>query len=175
MSEQPPSPDEPSISEIQTAILGYHELVVAIAAFRVALHRYWSTIERRSQEQGLTLFQFSILIVLCAGRQGEDQSPYTVGELAAQFAVTHPAMVQVINRMVEHGIVMRIEEGRMARIVMTEQGWRVLYEAMRPPPAGVTPDVRVSLLDALQHLVEVEKAIPFEVAERGYYPPPDIS
>jgi DNA-binding MarR family transcriptional regulator len=173
MSEQTPSPFDTPLSEIQSAIRDYHDLFVAIAAFRVALHRYWSTIERRSQEQGLTLFQFSILIVLCA--RTDDESPYTVGELAALFAVTHPAMVQVINRMVERGVIVRVEEGRSARIVMTEQGWRALYAAMAAPPAGVTPDVRVSLLDALQRLVEVEKTYRAPLIEQGFLSPEDAS
>jgi DNA-binding MarR family transcriptional regulator len=169
MSEQTPLP----LPEIQAAISDYHELFEHIATFRVALHRYWSTIERRSQAQGLTLFQFSILIVLCARK--EDEPPYTVGELAATFDVTHPALVQVINRMVERDVVARVAQGRTARIVMTEQGWRALYASMAAPPAGVTPDVRVSLLDALQRLVEVEKTVHTSLVEHGFFPPTDAS
>jgi DNA-binding MarR family transcriptional regulator len=168
MPDQPPSPP---LSEIQAAILGYRELIAAIATFRLALHRYWSTIERRSQEQGLTLFQFSILIVLCA--RGDDQPLYTVGELAATFDVTHPAMVQAINRMVARSVVARIAEGRAARIVMTEQGWRILYASMAMSPAGVSPDVRVSLLDALQRLVGVEMTYHTSLVEQGFLSPPN--
>jgi DNA-binding MarR family transcriptional regulator len=172
MSEQTPSPFDLPLSEIQATITRYQDLVSAIAAFRVALHRYWSTIERRSQEHGLTLFQYSILLVLCTRL---DEQPYTVGELADMFGITHPAMVQVINRMVEKDLIVRVEEGRTARIKITETGLRYLYAAMISPPAGVTPDVRLHLLEALQQLVEVEKTYRAPLTEEGLLPPEDAS
>jgi DNA-binding MarR family transcriptional regulator len=152
----PTPPDSLPIEDVRAFIARYNPVLVAVSDFRLALHRYWASVERYSRFFGLTLLQFSIL--LCLITRSEDNH-YTVGELAEEFGIKHPAMVQSLNRMEDKELLVRVEDWRSAHVVITEKGLRLVYASMTHSPAGYTPDTRAVLFEKLQTFIEVERVV----------------
>jgi DNA-binding PadR family transcriptional regulator len=67
-------------------------------------------------------------------------------------------MVQSLNRMEDKELLVRVEEGRSAYVVITEKGLRLLHASMTHMPAGYTPATRAVLYDKLQRFIETERA-----------------
>lgn len=148
-----------SAEDLRAYFIEHHDFLIAIADARLALQRYRMRVQQYSHQFGLTLLQYTVLVVLSA--RAEDDLP-TVGDLAQTLSLTHPACVQLLNRMEEKGLITRVESGQRAYIRMTEHGMRTMYALWTDPiPQGeqaMQRDVRRVLIDALQRVLLFEAA-----------------
>jgi DNA-binding MarR family transcriptional regulator len=90
-----------------------------LADFRYALRRFLEFSQSAAKAAGLTPQQHQALLAI-KGHRGT--LGMTVGELAARLIVRHHSAVELIDRLVEAGLIVRQvdpEDGRRARLVLT--------------------------------------------------------
>jgi DNA-binding MarR family transcriptional regulator len=85
-------------------------------------------VAREDSASGLSAARLSVLAVLVFG------GPRTLGELAASERVRPPTMTNIVRGLEQAGLVRREadpNDGRVARVHVTEEGERVLQQARR--------------------------------------------
>lgn len=169
MSDQTPTDTgPPSTPELRDFFSDNHELIAAIANFRRVFHIYRNQVERSFALQGLTHLQYAVLLALCAH---DPEAPFTVGELTEHFQLSNPACVQLLNRMESRGLLRRVEEGNVARIIPTEMGMRTIYSlitASRPsqdPPVNLRGNLVAAIVEAsrLEQRYFASRGVPFPI------------
>jgi DNA-binding MarR family transcriptional regulator len=100
----------------------------ALAELRYQLRRFLRLSEEAVRARGLKPQQHQLLLAL-KGLPGGRRA--TIGELAERLQVQHHSAVELIDRLVERGFVVRARDGtdqRKVLITLTLQGEKVLQE-----------------------------------------------
>jgi DNA-binding MarR family transcriptional regulator len=87
----------------------------ALAEFRYVLRRFLDFSEKAARQAGLTPRQHQALLVIRGYRGGE---PISVGDLAERLIIHHHSAVELANRLVESGLVMRLHDENDQRRVL---------------------------------------------------------
>ncbi len=99
---------------------------VRLARFRRALRQFLRFSEVAAREAGLTPQQHQMLLAI---KGTQDREWATVGELAEALQLHHNAVVQLVDRAAELGLVERIQDERdrrVTRVALTTAGERTL-------------------------------------------------
>jgi hypothetical protein len=105
----PTPPDDLSPDALRDFYVENHDLLAASRDTRLVLQRYTAHLQQYTHGYGLTLLQYTVLMILATQL---DES-LTVGELAQRLSLTHSACVQVLNRMEAKGLTQRVEAARI--------------------------------------------------------------
>ncbi len=96
-----------------------HEM---LASFRFALRKFIAFSEAAARRDGLTPRQHQALLGI---RAMQDRGSASVSDLAAFLILQHNSAVELVDRLVAAGFVMRAtdpEDGRRVRLALTESG-----------------------------------------------------
>ncbi len=124
MSSKTARPHEPAGSgSPQKADLTRHEYE-QLASFRHALRRFSRHTELESRRVGLTPQQYQLLLAI-KGFPGRDWA--NISELAERLQIRHNAVIGLVNRAEERGLVVRRQDTmggdrRMVHIYLTPEG-----------------------------------------------------
>src|SRR5262245_8517500 len=97
----------------------------ALARFRHALRVFLHFSEQAARHAGLAPNQHQLLLAI-RGWDGADTGP-TIGDIAAQLQLQHHSVVELVNRAVLAGLVVRQpdpDDRRRQRLVLTDHGAR---------------------------------------------------
>ena len=114
----------------------------------VSMRRSMRNFLRYSRETGLSMSQFGVLFHLSRKRSSG------VTDLGDHLGVTSAAVSQMLERLVQQGLILRTEDPndrRVKKIVLTEKGSQVLQEGLH-----ARQDWLVDLADTLSN-IEKEK------------------
>jgi DNA-binding MarR family transcriptional regulator len=98
----------------------------ALAEFRYHIRRFLNVSDQAAREAGLEPHQYQALLAIRGLPEGE---PVTISALAGQMQLRHHSAVELIDRMVSHGIVRRIrstEDRREVRVGLSARGKAIL-------------------------------------------------
>ena len=120
-------------------------------------HRALSALADPLISTSLTMQQLKVLVVIAL-----DPTKATTRDLAGLLGVSVASMSGLVDRLVEHGVVERVEDPadrRVRRLVVTAQGSATVSSLVRS--AGVLPEpvLRRLALDDLRALVQAVRAI----------------
>ena len=87
----------------------------ALAEFRYVLRRFLDFSEKAAREAGLTPRQHQALLVIKGYRGGE---PIAIGDLAERLIIHHHSAVELTNRLVDSGLVVRLHDENDQRRVL---------------------------------------------------------
>jgi DNA-binding MarR family transcriptional regulator len=87
----------------------------ALAEFRYVLRRFLDFSEKAARKAGLTPRQHQALLVIKGYRGGD---PISVGDLADRLVIHHHSAVELTNRLVEGGLVVRLHDENDHRRVL---------------------------------------------------------
>ncbi|MGE0006401.1 MAG: MarR family winged helix-turn-helix transcriptional regulator [Parvibaculaceae bacterium] len=87
----------------------------ALAEFRFLLRCFLEFSETEAKRSGLTPRHHQALLVIKGYRQGQ---PITVGDLAERLRIRHNSAVELASRLVEGGLVERLQDGSDQRRVL---------------------------------------------------------
>lgn len=97
-----------------------------LLAVRTGLRRFESWSAERAAEHGLTASQHQLLLAVRG--HAERQGP-TIGEVADYLLIRHHSAVELVDRTVRSGLVLRSrdeDDHRVVRLRLSEQGARTL-------------------------------------------------
>lgn len=97
-----------------------------LLAFRVALRRFNRWSEEQAAAEGLTHAQHQLLLAI---RGHADRRGPTIGELAEYLLVRHHSAVELVDRVVAGGFVVRrrdADDSRVVRVHLTDRGRRAI-------------------------------------------------
>jgi DNA-binding MarR family transcriptional regulator len=97
-----------------------------LATFRAALRRFVHFSEEAARAAGLSPQQHQLLVAI-RGHVGSE--PPTIGELAEALQIRHNSTVELVNRMVERGLVRRepsTVDNRRVHVLITADGDAIL-------------------------------------------------
>jgi len=100
----------------------------ALAAFRRELRRFLAFSEDAARSSGLTAQQHQAILAI-KGHAGP--GPMTVGELADHLMIRHHSAVELVDRLVTAGLVLRMdstEDRRRVGLVLTTRAGEILAE-----------------------------------------------
>jgi DNA-binding MarR family transcriptional regulator len=123
----------------------------ALADFRFALRRFFAFSETAARAAGLTAQQHQALLTI---KGAPDGRPVTIRELAQQLLVQHNTAVELVDRLVEAGLVQRSRDEadrRRALIAPTPAAERLL-ESLSAAHLEELQSIRPVLLKLLKHL-----------------------
>lgn len=89
----------------------------ALAEFRYLIRCFLEFSENEAKREGLTPRHHQALLVIKGYRRGQ---PITVGDLAQRLKIRHNTAVELANRLVEGGLVERIQDGADQRRVLLQ-------------------------------------------------------
>jgi DNA-binding MarR family transcriptional regulator len=87
----------------------------ALAELRYVLRRFLDFSEKAARKAGLTPRQHQALLVIKGYRGGE---PISIGDLAERLIIHHHSAVELANRLVESGLVVRLHDENDQRRVL---------------------------------------------------------
>ncbi|MDN5928562.1 MAG: MarR family transcriptional regulator [Hyphomicrobiales bacterium] len=87
----------------------------ALAEFRYVLRRFLDFSEKAARKAGLAPRQHQALLVIKGYRGGD---PISVGDLAERLVIHHHSAVELTNRLVESGLVVRLHDENDQRRVL---------------------------------------------------------
>lgn len=87
----------------------------ALAEFRYVLRRFLDFSEKAARQAGLTPRQHQALLVIKGYRGGE---PISIGDLAERLIIHHHSAVELTNRLVDSGLVVRLHDENDQRRVL---------------------------------------------------------
>jgi len=87
----------------------------ALAEFRYVLRLFLDFSEKAARKAGLTPRQHQALLVIKGYRHGE---PISVGDLADRLIIHHHSAVELANRLVDSGLVVRLHDENDQRRVL---------------------------------------------------------
>jgi DNA-binding MarR family transcriptional regulator len=93
-----------------------------LLAFRTGLRRFLAWSGQQAEAAGITPAQHQLLLAI---RGHPDRRGPTIGEVAGYLLVRHHSAVELIDRAVAAGLVLRradADDGRAVRVVLTERG-----------------------------------------------------
>ena len=99
---------------------------VQLAAFRHALRRFLHFSETAATRAGLTGQQYQALLAI---RGGVERQYMTINDLARHLIIKHNSAVELVDRLVARGLVMREripEDRRKVRLRLSQSGEKVL-------------------------------------------------
>lgn len=94
----------------------------------ISMRRSMRNFLRYARDSGLSMSQFGVLFHLSRKRS------CGVTDLGDHLGVTSAAASQLLERLVQQGLILRSEnphDRRVKQIVLTEKGWQVLEEGIR--------------------------------------------
>ncbi|MCL4804279.1 MAG: MarR family transcriptional regulator [Anaerolineae bacterium] len=97
-----------------------------LASFRYALRQFMHFSEAAAREAGITPRQHQALLAI-AGLPGRDEA--MMSELAERLQLRHHSTVELIDRLVAHGLVAResgVEDRRQVYVSLTPEGHEML-------------------------------------------------
>ena len=103
----------------------------ALAEFRYVLRRFLDFSEKAARKAGLTPRQHQALLVVKGFRNG---APISVGDLAERLIIHHHSAVELTDRLVEAGLVVRLpdpHDQRRVLLSLTEHAEAFLAECSR--------------------------------------------
>lgn len=131
----------------------------ALLGFRTGLRRFLSWSAERAKAAGLTPAQHQLLLV-CRGL-GDDQGP-TIGQVAEQLLLRHHSAVELIDRAVAAGLVVRASDAddqRVVRVKLTPEG-RAKLAALSAQHRAELDRLRPQLREIWQDLDDEGRAVP---------------
>jgi DNA-binding MarR family transcriptional regulator len=99
-----------------------------LLAFRVSLRKFQRRSEEHAAAVGLTHVQHQLLVAI-KGHPGD--IPPSINEIADYLLLRHHSAVELVNRAEAAGVVLRIPDGKDARVVrvdLTRKGDRLVTE-----------------------------------------------
>jgi DNA-binding MarR family transcriptional regulator len=87
----------------------------ALAEFRYVLRRFLDFSEKAARQAGLTPRKHQALLVIKGYRGGE---PISIGDLAERLIIHHHSAVELTNRLVDSGLVVRLHDENDQRRVL---------------------------------------------------------
>jgi DNA-binding MarR family transcriptional regulator len=87
----------------------------ALAEFRFLLRRFLDFSEKAARKAGLTPRQHQALLVIKGYRHGD---PISIGDLAERLVIHHHSAVELANRLVDSGLVARLQDENDQRRVL---------------------------------------------------------
>lgn len=108
------------------------EDVLRVAEFRTALRRFERQTDRIARGSGLTPRRYLVLLLIKGAADGSERS--TVTELAERMSLAQSTVTELVARAEDAGLVQREgwpDDGRVAKLSVTEEGERRLTEAFR--------------------------------------------
>lgn len=124
--------------------------VLRAAEFRTALRRFDRQSDRIARASGLTPRRYLILLLIKGAADGSERS--TVTELAKRMSLAQSTVTELVSRAEDADLVQRessADDGRVAKLALTEEGERRLKEAFRSLAAE-----RRSLREAIGRLAD---------------------
>lgn len=124
--------------------------VLRAAEFRTALRRFERQSDRIARASGLTPRRYLILLLIKGAADGSERS--TVTELAKRMSLAQSTVTELVSRAEDADLVQRErspDDGRVAKLALTEEGERRLTEAFRSLAAE-----RRSLREAIGRLAD---------------------
>jgi DNA-binding MarR family transcriptional regulator len=104
----------------------------ALAEFRYLIRRFLEFSENEAKRVGMTPRQHQALLAIKGYGRGR---PLTVGELAERLRIRHHSAVELANRLVDSGLVMRVpdpDDQRRVLLALTERAQADLAELSAP-------------------------------------------
>jgi DNA-binding MarR family transcriptional regulator len=101
------------------------EDAIRVAAFRVALRRFFRMSEVTARECGLTPRQYLLLLLVKGTPDGSEQA--TVGDLCRRMHLAQSTVTELVSRAAEAGLVAVTQsdaDGRVTEIRLSEEGER---------------------------------------------------
>ncbi|QBD80896.1 MarR family transcriptional regulator [Ktedonosporobacter rubrisoli] len=98
----------------------------ALAEFRYQIRRFLHFSDQLARSAGVEPQQHQLLLAV-KGLPSDRKA--TIGELAERLQIQHHSTVELVNRLVEHGLVVRQrdpEDSRQVLVLLTEEGEEVL-------------------------------------------------
>lgn len=102
----------------------------ALAAFRYQIRRFLHFSEQAARSAGVEPQQHQALLAI----KGLTAASATIGDLAEQLQIQHHSAVELVNRLVEHGLVARQRDSadrRRVLVRLTAGGEATLHELSR--------------------------------------------
>lgn len=99
-----------------------NEQFQTLASFRYALRKLLRASEDAAMAMGLTPQHHQALLAL---RGAPDRMPFTIGDLAERLQIKHHSTVGLVNRLAEHGYIVREqgkEDRRQVFVKLTKEG-----------------------------------------------------
>jgi DNA-binding MarR family transcriptional regulator len=100
-----------------------------VAAFRVAMRRFFRMSEIAAREGGLTPRQYLLLLLVKGAPDGSEQA--TVGDLCKRLHLAQSTVTELVSRAAEAGLVAVSQsdlDGRVSEIRLSEEGARRLAD-----------------------------------------------
>jgi DNA-binding MarR family transcriptional regulator len=128
----------------------------------VSMHRSMRNFLRYARESGLSMSQFGVLFHLSRKQSSG------VTDLGEHLGVTSAAASQLLERLVQQGLILRSEaphDRRVKQIVLTDKGCQVLEEGI-----SAHQDWLVDLAEALssEEIVQVQSALELLIDKTHY-------
>ncbi len=129
----------------------------------ITMRRSMRNVMRHTKESGLSMSQMGTLFYLQrCGHSG-------VSGLGGHLGITNAAASQMLDRLVEQGLILRSEDPqdrRIKRLTLTEQGRQMIYQSLHAHQAwleelsaSLTPQEKEAFIPALRTLTEKAKQI----------------
>jgi len=129
----------------------------ALSEFRHQIRKFLHFSERAARAHGLAPQQHQLLLAI-KGFDGSSHGP-TIGYLAERLQVRHHSAVELVNRMVTHGMVQRQtgeHDRRLVTVAMSETGERILKDLAAEHIAEIQ-QTGPRLVAALQQVIESDQ------------------
>lgn len=100
----------------------------ALATFRYSLRQFLRFSEEAAQSIGLTPHQHQALLAI---KGFPNRQRVTIGELAERLQIRHHSAVELVNRLVADGLVLREgseKDHRQVFVILTERGTNLLEQ-----------------------------------------------
>ncbi len=100
----------------------------ALATFRYSLRQFLRFSEEAAQSVGLTPQQHQALLTI---KGFPNRQQITIGELAERLQVKHHSAVELVNRLVADGLVLREgseKDRRQVFVILTDRGTKLLEQ-----------------------------------------------
>ncbi|WP_425375911.1 MarR family winged helix-turn-helix transcriptional regulator [Rhizobium jaguaris] len=126
-----------------------------LAGMRLAMRRFLSFSEAAVSEAGVTSQQYQTLLVI----KTAPGSQIMVRELAEQMLVQHHGAVQLIDRLVAAGLVLRVpsdQDKRSVLVALTSDGEELIERLARIHLEGILANERL-LVESLKKLRRLER------------------
>ncbi len=130
------------------------------------MHRSMRSLVRYARQRGLSMSQMATLFQISRGGQ------MAVSDIGGDLGVSNAAASQLLDRLVQQGLVLRSEnpqDRREKMLVLTDEGRQVLLETAHTRQAWLellvdtlTPEEKAKIVEALEILTDHTNRLPDE-------------
>jgi DNA-binding MarR family transcriptional regulator len=132
----------------------------------IFMHRSWRAWNHLAKSSGLSMPQFSILMKV------HHRGNCAIGDISEHFDITNPAASQLVDKLVQSGLIQREEDpnDRRAKLLnLTDKGKQLIqrsieqrYRWVDELAVRLTPEERAKVAEALQIMTQAAKELEAE-------------